>query len=483
MNFESKMEKLFSADGIRGKTDYGILSPESLERLGMVLAIWWKESASTPEILIGSDTRESSERIKQRLVVGLTRGGVKVIDAGILTTPAISFLILHTGGFCGGISISGSHLPVIENGIKIFDRSGAKIDDATELCIDELFSGCLPNQVNSLPARVIKMHHLADAYIDELVAEYPSLKLDKRVAIDYANGAASIIGGKVFARIGIKPLSVNISPNGTNINLRSGSEYVRHSPKEFAREFGRYGCEIGIAFDGDGDRVAFIDRNGKFFDGDMILAMLALDLKRTEKLRNNTVVITQMSNTGLEHHLRNHDINIKIVRNGDKYITEALLKDDLILGGEQIGHVIIRTSRKRITGDGLRTALWILNKLGNSSVSDISDLMGGLRKWPQVNTSAYLSKRTTLLAHQIPGLSDLLERVKQQVPDLSRLECRPASTEPSYRVMLEAEETPVHILADMARQVAKHLQHELECLGNPIQVLDCVDGGHIQSVY
>jgi hypothetical protein len=124
--------------------------------------------------------------------------------------------------------------------------------------------------------------------------------------------------------------------------------------------------------------------------------------------------------------------------------------------------------------------LWILNELENQSMADIGDLMGGLRKWPQVNSSAHLNQRTALLAHQIPGLSDLLETVKQQVPDLSRLECRPASTEPSYRVMLEAMETPVHVLADMARQVAEHVQYQLECLGHPIEILDCVDGGHIQ---
>ena len=135
------MGKLFSADGIRGKTDYGVLSPESLERLGSVLAIWWRESTPAPEILIGSDTRESSERIKHHLVMGLTRGGVKVVDAGVITTPAVSFLIVHVGNFCGGISISGSHLPSIENGIKIFDGSGGKIDDATELYLEDLFFG------------------------------------------------------------------------------------------------------------------------------------------------------------------------------------------------------------------------------------------------------------------------------------------------------------------------------------------------------
>jgi phosphoglucosamine mutase len=477
------MEKLFSADGIRGRTDYGILSPESLERLGTVLAIWWRELSPAPEILIGTDTRESSERIKQRLAMGLTRGGVKVIDAGILTTPAVSFLILHLGDLCGGISISGSHLPAIENGVKIFNGTGQKIDDTTEMYLEGLFSSKPRTETHSSAAQLTRRHQLADEYINELIAEYPAIKFGKKIAIDYANGAASTIGGKVFSQLGLRPLSVNISPNGTNINRRSGSEYARHSPREFAQEYRRYKCDIGIAFDGDGDRVAFIDRDGRFFDGDMILAMVALDLKQSGQLTHNTVVLTQMSNTGLEHHLKARGITTQVVRNGDKYITESLLKNDLVLGGEQVGHVIIRNSKKRITGDGVRTALWILSELGNRSMPDINELMGGLRKWPQVNTSVYLNRRTTASAHQIPGLLDLLEIVKQQVPDLSRLECRPASTESSYRVMLEAAETPVHVLADIARRVAEHIQFKLECIGHPIEILDCVDGGHILSAH
>jgi phosphoglucosamine mutase len=473
------MDKLFSADGIRGRVDSGILSSESLERLGMAFAVRWKEIASHPEILIGRDTRESGERIKQHLVTGLTQGGVRVVDAGILTTPAISFLIIHTGVFCGGISISGSHLPVIENGIKIFNEFGRKVDDEEERLLQELFIGYLPDRIGRLSSPVVKNERLADVYIDELISEYPLFRFDKKIAIDYANGAASIVGGKTLSKLSIKPLSVNISPNGTNINLRSGSEYARHSPKEFAREFLRYGCDIGIALDGDGDRVAFIDRDGRFFDGDMILAMLALNLKQSGKLKSDKVIITQMSNSGLKNHLKKQKIATGMVRNGDKYITDALLQEDLVLGGEQIGHVIVRTNNKRVTGDGLRTALWILNELVKEPKREIGDLMGGFRKWPQVNTAVYLRQRTALAVNQIPGLESLLESIRQKAPDLSRLECRPASTEPSYRIMLEAVDTSTHILAELTRQAARHIQKELDSLDQPIEILDCMDGGRI----
>jgi phosphoglucosamine mutase len=473
------MDKLFSADGIRGKIDYGILSSESLERLGMALAIWWKDQDHSAKILIGRDTRESGERIKQHLVKGLTCGGVKVVDGGILTTPAISFLIIHTGGFNGGISLSGSHLPVIENGIKIFNQNGTKIDDATELIIENLFSSNLPKPTNSFQASVSTAYQLVDLYVEELIAEYTLIGSQKKIAIDYANGAASAIAEKVFSRLKIKPLSINMSPNGANINRKAGSEYARHLPREFANEFKRYGCEIGIALDGDGDRVAFIDQNGKFYDGDMLLSMLALDLKNHGKLDNDAIVITQMSNSGLERHLGTHNIKTMTVRNGDKYITDAILNNDLILGGEQIGHIIIHTDKTRVTGDGLRTALWVLGELCRQPDVELGDLMGGLKKWPQVHTSVYLHERTTLMSDQVSGLSDILHWIREKIPDLSRIECRPASTEPSYRIMLEAQDTPVHVLADFARQVASHVQKELGSQGHPVEILDCINGGNL----
>jgi phosphoglucosamine mutase len=211
----------------------------------------------------------------------------------------------------------------------------------------------------------------------------------------------------------------------------------------------------------------------------MLLAMLALDLKKHGKLKNDTVVITQMSNSGLEQHLKSHNIKIKTVQNGDKYITNTILQEDLTLGGEQIGHVIIHTDETRITGDGLRTALWVLAELCDQPGAVLGDLMGGMRKWPQVHTSVYLHEQTALSSDKIPGLSELLERIKEVIPDLSRLKCRPASTEPSYRIMLEAQDTSIRSLADFAKQIAFHVQRELKSDGHPVEILDCINGGHL----
>jgi phosphoglucosamine mutase len=471
---------MFGADGIRGVVDKGFFASDALEKLGESLGVWWIDKKPSAKILIGMDTRESGDRIKHHLVSGLTRQGVNVIDGGVLPTPAVSFLIISMGDFDGGISISGSHLPVIENGIKVFDENGQKIDDDTETIIEGIFSTYKVKTQLPAQAQVTNMADLAEYYIQKLVKDFSFLKgFDRKIAIDYANGAACMFAQKALSKLGIKPLSLNASPSGTNINRKAGSEYARHSPKEFAKEFKRYGCEIGIALDGDADRVAFIDSAGKFYDGDMLLSMLALELQQKGALKNDTVVVTQMSNSGLSHHLARHGIKTKVVRNGDKYITDVIVKEQLALGGEQIGHVIISTDKTRVTGDGLRTALWVLDELNKRPFSaHIRDLMGGFTKWPQVNCSAYLNTRTKLKAGEIPGLPELLDRIQHEAGDLSRLECRPASTEPSYRVMLEAHETPVGVLAAFANQIATHVQQALESNEQPIEILDCVDGGH-----
>ena len=196
---------------------------------------------------------------------------------------AVSFLIISKGDFDGGISISGSHLPVIENGIKVFDKNGQKIGDDDEIMIEQIFSTHQTGLQRSAHSQVFYGDDLAEFYIDKLVDDFSFLQgFRMKIAIDYANGAACVFAQRALSRLGIKPLSLNATPTGTNINRKAGSEYARHSPKEFAREFKRYGCDFGIALDGDADRVAFIDSAGKFYDGDMILSMLALELQQKE---------------------------------------------------------------------------------------------------------------------------------------------------------------------------------------------------------
>jgi phosphoglucosamine mutase len=212
----------------------------------------------------------------------------------------------------------------------------------------------------------------------------------------------------------------------------------------------------------------------------MLLASTAILLQDQKLLKNNKVVFTQMSNSGLSEHLKNFQIQSHVVRNGDKYITDVLVADDLTLGGEQIGHLIIHTDPYHVTGDGLRTALWVLGALSRDANLTLRDLMRGMQKWPQINVSVKLGNRMFAKSEKIPGLDECKERVQNGIKDLSRFECRPASTEPIYRIMLEAKNTPSHVLTQHAMGLAHHIQKHFDRLDEPVEVLDCVTGGMIE---
>jgi phosphoglucosamine mutase len=274
---------------------------------------------------------------------------------------------------------------------------------------------------------------------------------------------------------------LNASPNGLNINYRAGSEFVRANPRGFAHEAEQHRADLAIAFDGDADRVVLVDRAGHFFDGDTILATLASALHDRRELRAETVVITHMSNTGLHHYLARRSLKTCLVSNGDKYITEALLADRLTLGGEEIGHVIIHNQLTRLTGDGLRTMLTLLSEWARSAPrAALWELAGSFKKFPQIKAAVYTGRLGRPAPQDIPGLPELLTKVSEQIQDLVRpIVCRPASTEPYYRLMLEAYLTPVDVLAGQALRLAEHIQHALDCWGRPISIFDNVNGGMI----
>jgi phosphoglucosamine mutase len=258
-----------------------------------------------------------------------------------------------------------------------------------------------------------------------------------------------------------------------------GSEYVRKYPQEFRSELHRSGAQLGVAFDGDADRVVFVDRDGIFYDGDMLLSIATLFMHNNDLLENKRVVITQMSNSGLKEHLGNHGIETQEVNNGDKYISDMLVRENLSLGGEQIGHLIFHTDPLNVTGDGLRTLLWIMKALSQAGDAALHELMHGMRKWPQINVSVTLGGRILSPSEEIPGLADVKQKLCDAIEDLSRFECRPASTEPVYRIMLEAQETPIPVLAQQALGLAHHIQEYFGRQGEPIEILDCVSGGTI----
>ncbi|HQE92966.1 MAG TPA: hypothetical protein PLH19_09045 [Anaerolineae bacterium] len=471
--------RLFSADGIRGIVDKHPLRCEDVERLGRVLAVWLQQHTPIPTFLIGADTRESSQRLKAWLVDGLARGGVHVVDAGTLPTAAISYLTISKGFFAGGAMVSASHNPLIENGIKVFDSRGIKINDETEHFIENLFFSDtrLPYEVR--PTLPIEQPDFSLQYASALVREAQAYeRLTSPVVIDCAHGAASQIGPTVLEKLHIPHTVLNASPDGTNINYRAGSEHVRFNPGLLTHELQRYNASLGVALDGDADRAVFVDRAGRFYDGDMVLAMLSVKLQAERRLQKNAVVITPMSNSGLIHYLHQHNITSREVQNGDKYITYALVEGDLTLGGEEIGHVIAHTDHLHVTGDGLRTALLVFAMLAERPGITLQDLAPGMRKWPQIKASVWIGRGASLpSAEGIPGLLSLLSKICDAIPDLNKLECRPASTEPVYRIMMEARITDTSVLARHALAIVKHIQQHFGRVGSPIQILDCTWGG------
>ncbi len=376
--------------------------------------------------------------------------------------------------------VSASHNPVEENGIKIFNHRGVKIDDRTEQALEDLFFGDAPLPFEVRPASVTDEPDYARQYAYALAWEYRGYPWGNcRIVVDCANGAAYQVGPLVLGQLGVNSILMNVSPDGVNINRQAGSEFVRANPRWLAARVQEYGADLGMALDGDADRLLLVDREGRLYDGDMAMAMLALKLRRDGALRQETVVATVMSNSGLPHYLHAHGISTQLVRNGDKYVTEALLAGDLALGGEEVGHVILHTDDAHVTGDGLRAALAILEELARSPGTSLRELAPGMRKWPQVRASIWVGRRVDVRPEEIPGLADRIQRVREDIPDLTRLECRPASTEPVYRVMLEARHTPVEVLAQSVLRLAGPIQHHFGTQGRPVEVLDCVAGGRV----
>jgi phosphoglucosamine mutase len=475
------MKRLFGADGIRGIIGRHPLTDEDGARLGRVLAAWLRQSRVRPVMLIASDTRESCRQIKAAFIDGLTHGGVAVVDVDVLPTAAVSFLVAATGAFDVGAMISASHNPIVENGIKIFDQCGQKITDYAEDEIETIFFSDRVLPWELLPASYLADLKLADRYSHALRREFADFNWKQlRVLIDCAHGAASYIAPKVLQELGLRHSVLNAAPDGTNINRGAGSEHVRQNPRQLAAKLAQHGADVALAVDGDADRMVLVDRAGRFYDGDMLLAMLATQLQQARQLRQATVVATQMSNSGLQRYLKSRSLQLLTTRNGDKYVTEALLAQNLMLGGEEIGHVIVHTDHTRLTGDGLRTALLLLSYLTPAADVQLRDLAPGMVKLPQVNASVFTGRLGRPAPQDIPGLVDLLRQVEASVPDLTRpIECRAASTEPVYRIMLEAQVTPMPQLANCARQIAQHIQTQLNCAGGPTDVLNCVDGGKL----
>ncbi len=441
--------RLFGTDGIRGVAGAFPLDRETTFAIGQALARHLSRTRNRRRVVIGQDTRESSESIANSVAAGLAVEGVEVESAGVITTPGIAHLA-RCRNFDAGIVVSASHNPWTDNGIKVFGPDGYKLPDAIELQIEhEIFTGlekagertaCLSPQAGpTLPGHA----ELRQDYAEHLVAQVGGVERSLKLVIDCANGAASSVAPEIFSRWGkglVQVQFIHRDPNGQNINDHCGALY----PEVVARGVVERKADVGITFDGDADRALFADAHGKVVNGDAVLLLAAREMKAARRLRNELVVATTMSNMGLEAALKRSGIRMLRAPVGDKYVLEEMQKNSATLGGEQSGHIIFLDYAT--TGDGLLTALHVLHMIGRSGKS-LAELVSDLKVFPQVIKNVRVREKRPLL--EISAVAHAIRQAEQALDGNGRVVVRYSGTEALARVMIEAEsEREMHRHAD-----------------------------------
>jgi len=428
------MKKLFGTDGVRGVANVYPMTTEMAMQIGRAAAHIFKKDGDTRRhrIVIGKDTRLSGYMIENALVAGICSMGVDVLLVGPLPTPGIAN-ITSSMRADAGVVISASHNPFQDNGIKFFSREGVKLPDATELAIEELIFSKNIDSFRPIATEVGKAYRIDDAagrYIVFLKNAFPK-ELDlsgMKIVLDCANGAAYKVAPAVFQELGAEVISLGIKPNGTNINAGCGSLY----PDVISEAVRANGADLGIALDGDADRVIFVDEFGNEVDGDHIMAICATDLLRRRKLKKNTLVATVMSNMGLDIAVRNAGGKIVKTAVGDRYVVEEMFKNGYNFGGEQSGHLIFLDYNT--TGDGIQSALQVLAIMRRKErrLSELARVMTAL---PQVLVNVRVKKKKDITT--FPEVAALIAEIEGKLNGEGRILIRYSGTEPLLRIMIE----------------------------------------------
>ncbi len=454
-NASIKVRRLFGTDGVRGVANSEPITPETALKLGQALAYVVKKSSNRRHrILIGKDTRLSGYMLETALASGICSMGVDVMLVGPMPTPGIAFLTRSMRADAG-VVISASHNPFYDNGIKFFSSQGFKLDDELERQIEELVADGCRLASNRAPVDGIgKATRIDDAlgrYQVFLKSCLPrTITFDGlKVAIDCANGAAYRVGPEVFEELGAEVVSVGTNPDGKNINHQCGALY----PQLLQKTVIESGADVGVALDGDADRVILVDAKGRLFDGDDVLALMGRKLALAGALAHNTVVATVMSNLGLERSLA--EVGIKLVRTevGDPAVVREMLANSYNLGGEQSGHIIFMDYST--TGDGLMTALLVVAHMVESGKP--LEQLRMIQRVPQVTRSVPVRKKIAF--SEMPELARKIMSAEAKLGNRGRLLVRYSGTEMAARVMLEGENPDeIAILADeLADSIAKAL--------------------------
>ncbi|CAM4435061.1 phosphoglucosamine mutase [Nocardia ninae] len=456
------MGRLFGTDGIRGLANES-LSPELALRVSGAAAQILSSGKKRPLAVVGRDPRASGEMLEAAVTAGLTAAGVNVLQVGVLPTPAVAYL---TGLYdaCFGVMISASHNPMPDNGIKIFAAGGHKLDDAIEDRIEALLAEDTPLRptgraigrvVNASGARdhgvaIPKQYSVAsthERYVEHLVEATAQDLSGLTVVVDCAHGAAAEVGPAAFREAGATVIAINAEPDGLNINDGCGSTHL-DTVRQAVRE---HNADLGLALDGDADRCLAADADGNVVDGDVILAILALDMHEAGELAEDTLVGTVMSNLGLHIAMREAGITLLTTAVGDRYVLEELRRGGFTLGGEQSGHVIF--PKFGTTGDGVLTGLKLMARMARTRRS-LAELATVLQTVPQVLVNVPVSDKAVVAA--APEIRDAVQEAERILGDSGRVLLRPSGTEQLVRVMVEATDPAQarQLADDLAKRVA-----------------------------
>lgn len=434
------MGRLFGTDGVRGLANAD-LTPELALSLAAAAArvLAEHDRSHRPVAVVGRDPRASGEMLEAAVVAGLTSAGADVLRAGVLPTPAVAHLVAALGADVG-VMISASHNPMPDNGIKLFAAGGHKLPDSVEDEIEQKLGALDHRPTGAGIGRVRDVEDAEGQYVQHLLKVTPHRLDGLKVVVDGANGAASVAAPDAYRRAGAEVVEIHTAPDGLNINDGCGSTHL----DEIRQAVREHGADLGIAHDGDADRCLAVDADGNEVDGDQIMAVLAIAMKESGELTDDTLVATVMSNLGLHLAMREHGITLRTAAVGDRYVLEELRAGGYALGGEQSGHVVLPAHAT--TGDGLLTALRLMSRMAETGKS-LAELAGVMKRLPQVLVNVVVADKARVAKDTAVG--EAVAAVEAELGDTGRVLLRPSGTEQLVRVMVEA---PTHELAESAAQ-------------------------------
>ena len=423
------MGRLFGTDGIRGVANVD-LTPTLAHDLGR--AVGHLLDARGQQVVIGQDTRRSGDMLVAATAAGLASVGVDVVELGVVTTPCLAY-IAETGAFAAGIMVSASHNPADDNGLKVVS-GGRKIDDEAEEELERLIlrAESLPGGTNAGLGRIVRDDSWIERYRDHLRTAAGEALAGLRIGLDCANGSASVIAPDLFRELGARVTALGASPDGANINLGSGSTH----PEALAAAVRSEGLDLGLAFDGDGDRLIAVDERGSLVDGDKVMGICALARLAEGTLRNGILVATVMSNAGLERAIVAAGGKMLRTPVGDRHVLEAMERADAVLGGEQSGHIIFRD--RASTGDGMLTAIELIRTVRAAGGPSLGELADRIPIVPQVMINSAVRHRDQWELD--PEFASAVARAEARLGAQGRILVRPSGTEPMIRIMVEGDD-------------------------------------------